>query len=296
MTDRGRLRELLDGDRLVRVAGAHDGMGAKLVESNGFDAVWASSFELSTSHAVPDASILTMTEYLAAAQTMNHAVSVPVIADCDTGFGNSLNVSHMVRRYEAAGIDAVCIEDKRFPKLNSFIGNGQELEHVEEFADKITAGKNAQRGKDFVLIARTEAFIAGYGVDEALKRAHAYADAGADAVLVHSKARSADEVFAFLRAWRQRLPVVVVPTSYYHVTADELAAAGVRMVIYANQAMRAGVRAMDEALRDIQVSGTTAPIESRIAPMTDLFALQGLAGKNGNADRQPSGAARRAAP
>ncbi|MGH3937700.1 MAG: isocitrate lyase/phosphoenolpyruvate mutase family protein [Pseudonocardiaceae bacterium] len=272
----GRLREMLEHGDIVQVAGAHDGMSAKLVESNGFSAVWASGFALSTCHAVPDASILTMTDYLHAARVMNYAVDIPVIADCDTGFGNSLNVSHMVKYYELAEIAAVCIEDKRFPKLNSFLGGGQDLELAEDFADKIAVGKRSQRGTDFVIIARTEAFIAGFDVNEALRRAHIYADAGADAILVQSKARTPEQVFTFLRGWNQRLPVVVVPTSYHQVTADELAEAGARMVIYANQAIRAGVRAMDETLREIRTSGTTTRVESRIAPMKELFELQGV--------------------
>lgn len=270
------LREALASRDIVRVVGGHDGMSAKLVESNGFDAVWASSFELSTSHAVPDASVLTMSEYLQAAQTMNDAVRIPIIADCDTGFGNNLHVAHMVRRYESYGIAAVCIEDKKFPKLNSFIGDGQELETLEVFADKIATGKASQRGTDFVLIARTEAFISGLGVAEALRRAHAYVDAGADAILVHSKARTPDEVFAFMDAWGDRAPVVVVPTSYAGVTAAELARAGIRIVIYANQAMRASVRAMNAALAEIRDSRSAAGLEDHIAPMRELFAIQGM--------------------
>lgn len=270
------LREALATRDILRVVGGHNGLSAKLVEAHGFDAVWASGFELSTSYAVPDASVLTMSEYLLAAQTMNDAVGIPIIADCDTGFGNELHVAHMVRRYESHGIAAVCIEDKKFPKLNSFIGDGQELESLEVFADKIATGKASQRGADFMLIARTEALISGLGVDEALRRAHAYVDAGADAILVHSKARTPVELFAFMQAWDGRAPIVAVPTSYAGVTADELARAGVRVVIYANQAMRASVQAMNGALAEIRESGSTGGLEQRIAPMRELFAIQGM--------------------
>lgn len=278
MTDgKGRyLRERLAGDNLIRAAGAHDGMSARLVESCGFDAVWASGFELSTSFAVPDASILTMSECLAAARTMHEAVALPVIADCDTGFGDSLNVAYMARRYEAAGIAAVCIEDKVFPKRNSFANARHELERVDVFQEKIATAKTSQRDDDLLVFARTEALIAGEGLGEALRRAAAYVDAGADAILVHSKARTPGELYAFTESWDRPTPVVAVPTSYYEVTADELASHGVRVVIYANQAMRAAARAMIDTLREIRERGTSASVEARIASMTDLFAIQGL--------------------
>jgi phosphoenolpyruvate phosphomutase len=271
-----RLHEELDAGKTLIVAGAHNALSARLVEEAGFDAVWASSFEISTSYAVPDASIVTMSEYLDAARGMNEAVGIPIIADCDNGFGNSTNVSYMVRRYEAEGIAAVCMEDKRFPKLNSFIGNGQALESVGEFTEKIRAGKESQRTEDFMLIARTEAFISGLGVEEALHRAESYVDAGADAILVHSKASTADEVLAFMGEWSGRVPVVVVPTTYFQSTVDELALAGVRVVIFANHAMRAAVRAMGTTLAELRRNGTSAPVEGRIATLQELFDLQGM--------------------
>jgi phosphoenolpyruvate phosphomutase len=152
-----KLRELFAAEDVIRIVGAHDGLSAKLVELNGFEGVWASGFEISASHAVPDADILTMTQYLEAASIMNDAVSIPVVADCDTGYGNSNNVIHMVRKYEAAGIAAVTIEDKKFPKVNSYIPGRQELAPIAEFVGKILAAKNAQQTKDFMVIARVEA-------------------------------------------------------------------------------------------------------------------------------------------
>ncbi len=138
-----KLRELFNSNELIRVMGAHNALGAKLVEKSGFDAVWASGPEISTSYALPDANILTMTDFFNAASSMNEAVNIPVIADCDTGFGNSNNVIHLVRKYEAAEIAAVCIEDKLFPKVNSFISGRQELAPIAEFVGKILAAKNA---------------------------------------------------------------------------------------------------------------------------------------------------------
>ena len=201
MSKAKKLRELFIKEGVIRIVGAHDGLTAKLAELAGFDGVWASGFEISASHAVPDANILTMTQYLEAASTMNDAVSVPVVADCDTGYGNSSNVVHMVRKYEPAGIAAVTIEDKRFPKVNSYIPGRQELAPIAEFVGKILAAKNAQQTKEFMVIARVEALIAGWGQEEALRRAHAYVEAGADAILIHSKSSVPDEIVSFAKAW-----------------------------------------------------------------------------------------------
>ena len=194
------------------VAGAHDALSALLVQEVGFDAVWASSFAISAARGLPDLSPLSMTDYLESASRMSEVCGVPVLADCDTGFGGNLNVAYLVRRYEAAGIGGVCIEDKVFPKRNSFIP-GQALEDADCFARKIATAKGAQRDGDFVVVARTEAAIAGFGVEEAVRRCHRYVDAGADAVLMHSKSNKPAEALDFMRSWSGRAPAVVVPTN-----------------------------------------------------------------------------------
>ena len=270
------LRDLFDREGVIRLVGAHDGLGARLVELNRFDGVWASGLEISASHTVPDANILTMTQYLEAASTMNDAVSIPVVADCDTGYGNSNNVMHMVRKYEAAGIAAVSIEDKKFPKVNSYIPGRQELAPVAEFVGKVLAAKNAQRSDDFMVIARTEALIAGWGQEEALRRAHAYVEAGADAILIHSKASTPDEISAFAEAWDFSAPLVIVPTTYPMLSIEETNPLGIKMVIYANQGLRASIRAMDEVLSEIRQAGRLDAVEDRIVPMSTVFELQGM--------------------
>jgi phosphoenolpyruvate phosphomutase len=200
-----------------------------------------------------------------------------VIADCDAGYGNALNVMHMVRRYESAGIAGVSIEDKNFPKVNSFVPGRQELCPVDEFCGKIEAAKNAQRTRDFVVIARIEALIAGHGMAEALLRADAYADAGADAVVIHAKGSSSEPVLEFMRSWRRGLPVVVIPTTYHTITAQELGTAGAKVVIYANHGLRAGINAMAQTFDTILAEGRSTGIEDRIAPLATVFDLQGMA-------------------
>ena len=154
------LRNGLESNPILKVGGAFDAMSAKLVENSGFDAIWAGSFGISATHALPDASILTMTEFLNVASNMEDACDIPIIADCDTGFGGPSNVSHMVKKYEKAGVAAVCIEDKTFPKQNSFLENSkQELLPEKEFVAKIIAAKEAKENSNFMIIGRTEALI-----------------------------------------------------------------------------------------------------------------------------------------
>ncbi|MDD4957624.1 MAG: isocitrate lyase/phosphoenolpyruvate mutase family protein [Candidatus Omnitrophica bacterium] len=266
---------------LLRIVGAHDGLSAKLVELNGFDGVWASGLEISASYAVPDASILTMSQYLERACEIRDAVTLPVIADCDTGYGNSNNTIYMVKKYEAAGITGVCIEDKKFPKVNSLLDDGrQELAPIAEFVGKIMAAKNARISKDFLVIARVEALIAGWGEEEALLRAEKYAEAGADAILIHSKSKAPGEVLSFAEKWQKKVPLVLVPTTYPSImdecTDEELLEKGVKMVIFANQGMRSSIKALNLTLREMKKTGGISGIEDKIAPLGEIFDLQGL--------------------
>ncbi|MEU3049778.1 isocitrate lyase/phosphoenolpyruvate mutase family protein [Streptomyces sp. NPDC006984] len=272
-----RLRDLFARPGAVRIVGAHNPLGARLAERAGFDGVWSSGLEVSASQGVPDTDILTMSELLTVASSMAAAVDVPVVADCDAGYGNAHNVMHMIRRYEAAGIAGVSIEDKRFPKVNSFIPGRQELAPVAEFCGKLRAAKAAQNTPDLMVIARIEALIAGWGMDEALRRGEAYAQAGADAVLIHAKGSSSDPVLEFLHRWQHPTPVVVVPTTYHTITSTELAEAGAKMVIYANHGLRAGITAVTETFDAILRDDRTTGIEDRIASLTTVFDLQGMA-------------------
>jgi phosphoenolpyruvate phosphomutase len=269
-------RTLLEQRAPVRVAGAHDALGGMLAQQAGFDAVWASSLEVSAARCLPDASVLTMTEYLQAAANMQKALAVPVVADCDTGFGNNLNVVHMVHEYEAAGITAACMEDKLYPKMNSFASGDHALLDTRDFVRKIEVAKDSQSGGDFFVIARTEALISGLPVAAALERSNAYVDAGADAILIHSRAESNEQILEFLSAWHGRSPVVVVPTTYPDWHVDDMAEAGVSVVIYANQGLRATITSLRAAFDAILLQGNTTGLEGEIATVKDIFALQRL--------------------
>jgi len=275
MNNSENLCQLLGSKSILKIGGAFDAMSAKLVETHGFDAIWAGSFAISATHAVPDASILTMTEFFDAASIMTQSCEIPVIADCDTGYGGPSNVSHMVKKYENAGIAAICIEDKIFPKQNSLLENGQnELISEKEFVAKIIAAKEAKQDKNFMIIARVEALISGTGMDEALKRATAYEKAGADAILIHSKKKTPEEIFKFADLWEGELPIVVVPTTYDTVKIDELVSHKIKMIIYANQTLRAAHASMSRVLKQMIKSNSINEIKEEISSMEDIFNLQ----------------------
>ncbi len=266
----------LAGKGLHVGVGARDALEAKLIEEAGFDFVWSSSLGISASFAVPDASLISMSQFLAAARSMREAVRIPVVADCDTGYGDERNAAYAVRLFEEAGVAGACFEDKSFPKENSLLPDGrQDLASAEEFAAKIGAAAGARKTRDFAIMARVEALVAGWGQEEALRRAHAYAGAGADLVLIHSRAGKPDEILQFVRAWDGSVPLVLVPTMYPSLTEERVRELGkVKMVIYANQAIRAAVLAQQDLLREIRRAGGIHTIHDRMVPITRIFELQ----------------------
>lgn len=277
MTKARKLRELMARPGPIVIIGAHNGLSAKIGEEAGFDGLWASGFEISASYAVPDANILTMAENLQAAKMMNNT-SLPVVADCDNGYGNAVNVVRCVEEYEAAGIAAICMEDNIFPKRCSFYaGVKRELADIEEHALKVRAAKATQKDRDFVVIARTEALIAGWGMEEALRRGRAYADAGADMVLIHSKSKDPDEVLSFARAWdRPDTPLVCVPTIYRTTTVDTLHKAGFKLIIFANHAIRSSIKAMTETLQTLRREMYTGSVDDKVVPLERVYQLVGV--------------------
>ena len=269
------LRDKLDVHKPALAMAAHNPLAAKLAANAGFDAIWGSGFELSASYAVPDANILSMGVHLEMMRAIGEVQDAPVIADIDTGSGNAVNVAYVVPRYVAAGVAAVVIEDKTFPKDSSLRAGGrQELVPVDEFQGKIAAAKAA--AGELVVVARTEALIAGFGEEEALRRGAAYAEAGADAVLIHSKQKTPDEIVSFCRAWSGQVPLVLVPTSYPQLSFADVAALGkVGLIICGNHAIRTAVAAMQATFRRIIAEGGIAGVERDIASVADVFALQG---------------------
>ncbi len=254
---------------------AHNGLSAKIVEEAGFKGIWASGLTMSAALGVRDNNEASWTQVLEVLEFMVDATSIPIMVDGDTGYGNFNTVRRLVRKLCQRGVAAVCIEDKLFPKTNSFIGEGQPLADLDEFCGRIKAGKDSQSDDDFSIIARTEALVSGWGLDEALRRAEAYAQAGADGILIHSKSTSANEVLAFAAEWDNRAPVVIVPTAYYSTPTEEFRNARISMAIWANHNLRAAISAMRETSRRIAEDQSLMQIEGGIVGVRDIFALVG---------------------
>jgi len=269
-----QFKNLLSSPSLEFIMEAHNGLSAKIVEETGFKGIWASGLALSAAMGVRDNNEASWTQVLEILEFMSDGTTIPIMLDGDTGYGNFNNFSRLVRKLEQRNIAAVCIEDKLFPKTNSFIEGNQPLAAVDEFCGKIKAGKDTQTDPDFCIVARIEAFIAGWGLAEALKRADAYERAGADALLVHSKLSKPDEILAFMSEWQDRCPVVIVPTMYYSTATEVFEKAGVSLIIWANHLLRASIVAMQQTAAVIHAENSLANVEKNIASVKEIFRLQ----------------------
>jgi len=270
-----RLREMLQSDRLEFMMEAHNGLSARIVKEAGFKAIWGSGLAISAQFGVRDNNEASWTQVVDMLEFMADASDLPILLDGDTGYGNFNNVRRLVRKLEQRGIAGVCIEDKQFPKTNSFInGEAQPLADIDEFCGKIKAGKDSQSDPNFSIVARGEALIAGWGMEEALRRAEAYRQAGADAILIHSKLSKPDEILTFAREWAGRGPLVIVPTKYYSTPTDAFRQAGISTVIWANHLIRGATSAMQAIAKEIHESETLVNVEDRIAAVNEIFRLQ----------------------
>ena len=267
------MRALLASADLEFLMEAHDGMSARIAEEAGFKGIWASGLAMSAALGVRDSNEASWTQVLEILEFMSDATSIPILVDGDTGYGNFNNLRRAVHKLCQRKIGGICIEDKLFPKTNSFIGEGQPLADIDEFCGKIKAGKDSQTDADFCIVARVEALISGWGMDEALKRAEAYHKAGADGILIHSKRQDGEEILAFLDEWANRCPVVIVPTTYYAMPTEDFRSHGASVVIWANHNIRASIAAMRATSARIMRDQNLLGVEDNIASVKDIFAL-----------------------
>ncbi len=271
-----QLKNLIHSNKLEFIMEAHNGLSAKIVEETGFKGIWASGLTISASLGVRDNNEASWTQVLEVLEFMSDNTEIPILLDGDTGYGNFNNVRRLISKLEQRQIAGVCIEDKLFPKNNSFIGGElQPLADIDEFCGKIKAAKDTQTDGDFVVVARTEAFITGWGLDEAVRRADAYREAGANAILVHSKKSDPSDIEAFMDVWGRRHPVVIVPTKYYSVPTDVFRNMGISLIIWANHNLRSAVTSMQNTSMQIFNDESLINVESKIASVSEVFRLQG---------------------
>src|SRR3984885_4255007 len=274
-TRSAKLRQMLHSADLEFLMEAHNGLSARIVREAGFKGIWASGLTISAQFGVRDNNEASWTQVVDMLEFMADASDLPILLDGDTGYGNFNNMRRLVRKLEQRGIAGVCIEDKQFPKTNSFLnGERQPLADIEEFVGKIAAGKDTQRDGNFSIVARVEALIAGWGMDEALRRAEAYRMAGADAILIHSKLSKPDEIVTFAKEWARRSPLVIVPTRYYSTPTEVFRQAGISTVIWENHLVRAAASAMQSVAKKIFESQTLVNVEDHIVSVNEIFRLQ----------------------
>ena len=272
-----QFRSLLNSPKLEFLLEAHNGISAKIAEESGFKGLWAGGLAIAAQYGVRDSNEASWTQVLEVLEFMSDATSIPIMLDGDTGYGNFNNVRRLVQKLEQRGIAAVCIEDKLYPKTNSFIdGNKQELANIDEFCSRIKAGKDAQKDDEFSIITRVEAFIAGWGLDEAIKRAEAYRQAGSDGILIHSSKSEPSEIIAFKNEWGDRLPVIIVPTKYYSTPTEIFSQVGISIAIWANHMIRSSIESMQQTAASIIQKKSVVALEDKIASVSEIFRLQGV--------------------
>jgi len=283
---RKRLRQLVEMRPIVKALEVHSGLTGLIaektvVQSNGkldqFDAMWISSLCDSTAKGKPDIELVDMSSRIRTIDDVMDVTTKPIILDGDTG-GLVEHFVYNVRTLERMGVSAVIIEDKTGLKKNSLFGTEveQTQDSIENFCEKIRAGKYALRTEDFMIIARIESLILERGMEDALKRAYAYVEAGADGIMIHSRKKSPDEILKFCQIFRKtnnKTPIVVVPTSFNSITEEELAEAGVNIVIYANQLTRSAFPAMQSTAEDILKNHRALEVDSRLMPFKDIIRL-----------------------
>lgn len=281
-----RLRRLINAKKIVRICESHDGLTGLIIENTSvtvnnmkreFDGMWASSLTDSTSKGKPDIEAVDLTTRLHDLNDTLEVTTKPVIFDGDTG-GKTEHFVFTVRTLERLGISAIIIEDKTGLKKNSLFGTDaiQTQDSIENFCHKIREGKKAQITQDFMIIARCESLIAGHSVDDALIRCFSYVEAGADGIMIHSKHKTGDDIKEFCLRFREKdhtTPIVVVPTTYNHITEDELAGWGVNVVIYANHMLRAAYPAMVKCAESILANGRSYEANDLCMPIKEILEL-----------------------
>lgn len=271
---RTSLLDLLSNHHQTPISGCHDALSAIIAQQAGFPALWASSLGLSTVQGRRDAGELSWSEVVTLSSNITNVTHVPLLVDGDNGHGD-FNIARLfATQLRKVGVAGISIEDQAFPKCNSLIEAGQKLEDKKIFCGKIAAVKDAL-GEDFIVVARIEALVVGKDVACALDRACAYTEAGADAIIIHSKSSDASDILQFVRCWGRSHPIILIPTSYYASLLQNLPGLPVGGIVWANQLLRAQVRALQataSALLNVQHPDAFEPLAS----LEEVFALVGL--------------------
>ena len=270
-------KQILNEKHTNYIMESHNAMSGKLVEEAGFRGIWGSGLTIAASMGVRDNNEASWTEVADIVEHICDATNIPILLDADTGYGNFNNARILTRKLEKIGVAAVSIEDKLFPKTNSYIDSEQQpLASIEEFCGKIRAIKDSQADPDFCMVARIESFITGHGLGEALKRAEAYYNAGADALFIHSKKTVPEDIINFMNEWKDTCPVIIAPTTYWETPTEVFEELGVSIVIWANIMMRASMKHMHKIAKKVNCDCSLANVIEEIVPVQEIFRLQNV--------------------
>lgn len=270
-----KLHTLLTSSDISFLMEAHNGISAKIAEEAGFQGIWGSGLSISASLGIRDSNEASWTQVLEVAEFMSDATNIPILLDCDTGYGNFNNVRRLVKKLEQRNIAGLCIEDKLFPKRNSFINiHEQVLEKTSVFCNKIKAACDTMVDDKFCIVARCEALIYGQSIEHTLERAKAYQQAGATAIVVHSKLNHAKQIEDFMRKWDDSCPIIIIPTTYYNTHTSLFKDMGVSTIIWANHLLRTSIQAMQKTANEIYNDQSVINVENQISSLQEIFRLQ----------------------
>ncbi|KKN82800.1 hypothetical protein LCGC14_0306240 [marine sediment metagenome] len=271
--EKNTLKSALNKNEKLVVVSANDAITAKLVEEFGFDGIWVSSFESSANMGLVDNETINLTDMVNTVRPIVNSTNLPVIVDADTGYGDTEQVVRAVRELENAGASAICIEDNVYPKTNSLWGGKKAIATMENHGNKIIAAVNARVSSSFCIIARTEALIRDYGMDEAIKRANYYADCGADILLLHTRDATGREALSVPKKLNRGIPLIIIPTKFPHLTNSELFNTGYSIIIYANQTLRSKIFGIKQMLKVLKTEQNGKAIENCICSLEDFRSL-----------------------
>ena len=277
MKKSSKLRKIIYSENLEYLLEAHNAISGKIVEETGFKGIWASSLTISASMGARDCNEISWSDIVNEVWKICDNTSIPVLLDMDTGYGDFNNARYILKKCEKVGIAGICIEDKIFPKMNSFVnGEKQQLANIKEFCGKLNALRDSKIDKDFCIVARTEELITGGKIKNAIERAKAYYSAGADAIVVHSKESNAEQIVKFMEEWDNRCPIIIIPTKYYSVPTSLYKEIGISTAIWANHMLRASIKYMQYIANEIYKNESICEVESEIASVKEILRLQNM--------------------
>lgn len=278
------IKELLLSKKTEHIIEVHNALSAKIAENAGFRGVWCSSFTLSATKGLRDTNEMTMTDVINTVDEITNSSEIPVLLDADNGYGDYNNSMLLVKRAEKVNASGICVEDKKFPKVNSLIDNrSKQLLEIDDFCRKIQAMCCKREKEDFSIIARTEGFIYGESPLKVHERATAYAEAGADAIFIHSRKSNINEdIEKFMKLWSYNIPIVICPTTYSNTNPKLYEDLGISMVIWSNQMLRAAVNSMKHIAENIFNNKSLEPSDEQLVSVQEIFKLQNMEEYNEN--------------